>query len=279
MFFIFFYITLVEAWNVVGGYAGYTSFGHTAFLGLSAYTVATFTKYFGISPFLIVPLGGVFASLLAILVGASCLKMRGPYFALATLCIPPALQIVFLNLEQTGAATGIWLPLLPFGIFEERALFYEIMLAITVIALITVKRLEESKFGLGLMSIRQDENVAESLGVNTTILKIKAFVLSAFITGVVGGIYAIYITYIHPSTVFDIYMSIFIVVLAIFGGRGTWIGPAIGTPILVVINEILTSIIGAEIARMIFGCMLMVFIVALPEGLASLTKYLKFKKA
>jgi len=187
MFFIFFYITLVEAWNVVGGYAGYTSFGHTAFLGLSAYTVATFTKYFGISPFLIVPLGGVFASLLAILVGASCLKMRGPYFALATLCIPPALQIVFLNLEQTGAATGIWLPLLPFGIFEERALFYEMMLAITVIALITVKRLEESKFGLGLMSIRQDENVAESLGVNTTILKIKAFVLSAFITGVVGG--------------------------------------------------------------------------------------------
>lgn len=272
LFFIFFYITLGEAWNIIGGYAGYLSFGHSAFLGLGAYTVAILTKYVGVSPFVGVPLGGMLASFVATLIGAPCLKIRGPYFALATLCIPSAMQIVFLNLEQAGAATGMWLSLLPLSIFEERALFYEVMLIITVVVLIAVRRMEKSRFGLGLMSIRENEYVAESVGINTAILKIKAFVLSAFITGVVGGIYAIYMTYIHPSIVFDVYLSIFIVLLAVFGGRGIWYGPVISAPILVMISEILTSTIGAEIARIIFGCIFMVLIVAFPDGLASLVR-------
>lgn len=270
-FLIFLYITLVEAWIVIGGYAGYPSFGQTAFLGLGAYTVAVFTKYLGSSPFVFIPLGGIFASILAALIGYPCLKLRGPYFALVTLCVPLALQVAFLNFEYAGAATGIWLPLLPFDIFIERAIFYEVILVITVTVVLIVRKIEKSKFGLGLMAIRQNENAAESLGVNTAFLKLKAFVLSAFITGIAGGIYAIYMTYIHPSTVFDVYTSIFIVLLAIFSGR-TWKGPILGVPALVLINEILTFVIGAEIARMLFGCLLMVFIIFLPDGLVSLLK-------
>ena len=274
MFYILMYVALVESWNIIGGYAGYMSFGHVGFFGIGAYTTALLAIRYGLSPFYTCILGGLIAALFAAAVGYPCLKLRGPYFALVTLCIPYILKTVAMNVKWTGAAVGIWLPLPPHMIRVIMLRLYEAMLVIMAVVVFVARHIERSKMGLGLMAIREDEEVAESMGINTTSLKMKAFVISAFFTGIIGGIYAPYITYVHPATVFNPFVSILIVVMAIFGGRTTWLGPVVGAVVMTLVDQMLTMVLGAETARIAYGACLMVLIALMPEGLVpSLTKY------
>lgn len=270
-FILFTYIALACSWNIIGGYAGYLSFGHVAFFGIGAYTTALLLIRFGLSPFYTCLIGGILAAVFAGIVGYPVLRLKGPYFALATLCLALAVPVVVINLEATGSAVGLWMPLLPGDIFTNRALFYEIMLGLaSAIALITWW-IEKSKFGLGLSSIREDEDTAQTLGVNATVLKMIAFMLSAFLVGIVGGIYAYYRTYIHPATVFDIFISIIIVLMALLGGSRWWLGPVIGATILTIINEALTAFLGipGEVSRIIYGLLLVLVIMFMPNGVIS----------
>ncbi len=270
-FILFTYIALACSWNIIGGYAGYLSFGHAAFFGIGAYTTAMFLIDLGMSPFYTCLIGGLLAGVFAGIVGYPVLRLKGPYFALATLCLGLAVPVVVVNLEATGSAVGLWMPLLPVDIFTNRLLFYEVMLGLALAIVLLTRWIEKSKFGLGLSSIREDEDTAQTLGVNATLVKMIAFMLSAFLVGIVGGIYAYYRTYIHPTTVFDLHISISIVLMAIFGGSRWWLGPVIGATILTVISEILTAFLGipGEVSRIMYGLLLVLVIMFMPNGIMS----------
>jgi branched-chain amino acid transport system permease protein len=272
LFTLFMYAALACGWNVFGGYTGYMNFGHAAFFGIGAYTSALLLVKCGLSPFYTAILGGVLAAVLAAIISWPCLRLRGPYFVLVTFCLGLAVRVVVINLEFTGSSQGLWLKLLPGGIFAIRAIFYEIMLAIMLLTILIAIWIEKSKFGLGLRSIRQDEDSAETQGVNATQLKIWAFIISAFLAGIVGGIYAYYRSYIHPDFIFDVSISILVVLMSLLGGPYSWVGPIIGASIVVIINEFLTAYagVGAEISRIIYGLILVIVIMYLPNGLIGL---------
>lgn len=266
---LFMYAALASAWNIPGGYAGYLSFGHAAFFGLGAYTTALLLFYLEWSPFYTAALGGLVAGLFALLVGFPTLRLRGPYFSLVTLILALAVHIIILNAPLTKGAQGMFLPFPPVSIFANHVIFYEAMLVLMALSVLTLRWIEESKLGVGLAAIREDEQAAQTLGVNTTQLKLQALVLSAFLTGMIGGVYAYYRSYLHPSFVFDTLISINIVLMALFGGRLSWAGPLLGAVLLSVVNELLTIYVEAFVARIVFGLLLMVVILFLPNGLMS----------
>lgn len=272
LFSLFMYTALACGWNIFGGYTGYNNFGHAAFFGIGAYTSALLLLKWGLSPFYTCILGGLLAGICAVIIGYPCLRLRGPYFVLVTLCLGLSARLVVINVEFTGSSTGLYLPFLKVSMFANRVIFYEVMLALTWIVVLIAMGIERSKYGLGLRSIYQDEDSAETQGVDATRLKISAFALSAFLAGVAGGIYAYYRSYIHPDFIFDIGISVLVVLMALLGGPGTWIGPVLGACIVVVINEVLTAHadIGAEFARIIYGLLLVFVIMYLPHGLVGL---------
>ena len=274
LFSIFLYAALACGWNVFGGYTGYMNFGHAGFFGVGAYTSALLLLRLGLSPFYTSILGGALASVLAAIIGYPCLRLRGPYFVLVTFCLGLAARIVVINLEWTGSSTGLWLPFPKVSMFTNRVIFYETMLAIMVLTILVAIWIERSKFGLGLRSIFQDEDSAETQGVHAAKLKMAAFMVSAFLAGLAGGIYGYYRSYIHPDFIFDVSISVFVVLMALLGGRRSWMGPVIGAAILVVVNEFLTAYaaIGAEFSRIIYGLLLVIVIMYLPGGLIGIFK-------
>jgi branched-chain amino acid transport system permease protein len=278
LFSIFLYAALACGWNIFGGYTGYMNFGHAGFFGVGAYTSALLLLRLGLSPFYTSVLGGVLAGVLAAVIGYPCLRLRGPYFVLVTFCLGLAARIVVINVEWTGSSTGLWLPFLKVSMFVNRVIFYETMLAIMVLTILAAMWIERSKFGVGLRAIFQDEDSAETQGVNATKLKIAAFIVSAFLAGVAGSIYGYYRSYIHPDFIFDVSISVLVVLMALLGGRQSWVGPVIGASIVVAINEVLTAYvgIGAEFSRIIYGLLLVIVIMYLPNGLIGLSPHHSF---
>jgi branched-chain amino acid transport system permease protein len=268
-FIVFMYVALALSWNIIGGFTGYLSFGHAAFFGIGAYTTSLLLLNYGLSPFLTAIPAGLLAAIFALVVGYPCLRVKGPYFALVTLCLGLIVPIIVLNVEGTGRATGLWLPFLSADPFVDRAIFYVVMLGLALVLIFIVRRIEKSKFGIGLSCIREDEDVAKTIGINATRLKIQAFVLSAFFTGIIGGVFAYFRTYIHPVIVFDPYISIIIVQMALLGGRRSWMGPILGACIVTIVFELLMLYVGAEAARITFGLGLIGTILFLPNGIIS----------
>lgn len=269
IFKIFLYIILSESWNLIGGFTGYLSFGHVAFFGIGVYTSAILLQHWGITPFIGAILGGLLSAVVALIIGYPCLRLRGPYFAVVTLCFAFIVDLVVKNWFFLGGSEGIHLRLIPVDIQISRSIFYEIFLGLSILIIIFIRRIENAKFGLGLAAIREDEDVAQTLCINTSSLKIRAFILSAFFPGIAGGIYAYYISYIHPDIVFDISISILIVLMALFGGGSSWKGPLIGAIVLSIVNEILSLFIKPEFSRIIYGAMFMVVIIFMPDGIVS----------
>jgi branched-chain amino acid transport system permease protein len=270
LFSVFLYVTMATSWNFIGGYAGYLSFGHVAFFGIGAYSTAMMYKMLGLSAvgtvLSSVP-AGLIAAGVAVIVGYPCLRLRGPYFAVITLCFAFVVQLGVKNLDFLGGPDGLWLKSMDLPIEISRSIFYELMLVLMVITIGVSIHINRSRFGAGLKAIKEDEEVAQTMAVNAPFLKIKAFALSAFFPGVAGGIYAYYLTYIHPDIVFEVNMSILIVLMALFGGGGSWLGPVIGATSLTFINEGLSTFVKAELARIIYGSLFIVVIIFMPDGL------------
>ncbi|MDQ1240642.1 MAG: branched-chain amino acid transport system permease protein [Thermodesulfobacteriota bacterium] len=270
IFTVFMYVSLAASWNYIGGYAGYLSFGHVAFFGIGAYTTALVTKALSLSPIGTIfsaLLGGGVASLIAVIIGFPTLRLRGPYFAVITMCFAFVVQLLVQNLDVLGGADGLWMKTMDLPIEISRAVMYELMLILMVATTITSILLDKSKFGMGLRAIKEDEDVGQTMAINAPVLKIQAFALSAFFPGIAGGFYAYYLTYIHPDIVFNVNISILIVLMALFGGGGTWLGPILGATILTIVNEGLSTFMKAEIARIIYGCLFIVVIVFMPNGM------------
>ena len=222
------WVGLAVSWDVLAGYTGYLNFGHGAFFGIGAYVTALLMKLCAWPFFLALPAAGIAAGIVAIVAGIPTLRLKGAYFAIATWALARAIQQGALVMDITGGPDGMRLP--P---FLHPVFFYFLLL--TVVGIIFISYwflLERAPFGLKVKAIREDELGAMSLGLNPTWIKLQAFILSAVPTGVLGGIYAYWITYIDPASVLGDLVTDQAVVMAVFGGLGTLIGPAIGAIII-----------------------------------------------
>jgi branched-chain amino acid transport system permease protein len=275
LFTVFLYVTLASSWNFIGGFAGYLSFGHVAFFGIGAYVTALMMKGLNLSPLWTIlssiPAGGM-AALIAFIVGYPCLRLRGPYFAVITFCFAFVVELAVKNLDILGGPEGLWLKSMDLPIHVTRAILFEAMMVIMVFTIALGIWTSRSKFGAGLMAIKEDEEVAQTMAINSPKLKLQAFALSAFFPGMAGGVYAYYLTYIHPDIVFDVMISILIVLMALFGGGGTWLGPIIGAVVLTLVNEGLSTFVKAEFARIIYGCLFIGVIIFMPNGMMEFLK-------
>lgn len=264
---ILMYASLAVAWNLIGGFTGYLSFGHAAFFGLGGYTTGMLLVGAGLSPLLTAPVGGAVAAAFAAAAGYPCLRLRGPYFAVVTMILALAVRVVVLNVPWTGASEGLWMPLPPWEPIVARRIFYYAMLVVAGLVVALVRAIQVGRMGMGLEAIREDEDAAQSVGVAALGLKMRAFVISAALSGAAGGIYAYDRVFIHPDFMFDLHLSVLIVLMALLGGRLSWAGPVLGAVVVRLADEVLTVRVGTEAARIIFGLGLALVIIFLPDGL------------
>lgn len=277
MILIFIYITLVESWNLPGGFAGYISFGHVLFFGMGGYTTGVLINFLGISPIITFLAAGVVAALLALIFGVISLRLRGSYFAIATLALAVTGKFVITNIHALGGAEGMLLPMLPWSLDFEKIPFYYGTAGIAAVTILIMYKIRKSNLGFRLLAIREDENKAEAAGIDTTKHKVIAFIISAFFPGIVGGVHAYYIGYINPASNFSILYSANILVMAIFGGIGTIGGPIIGATFFVILSEILSYTIGGQYRLVLYGVILVLITIFLPHGVISLKERIRSK--
>jgi len=255
------------AWNLLGGYCGQVSFGHAAFFGVGAYTAGMLYSKLGISGWWGIPASVVVVALFALLLGYICLRLRGPYFALATLAIGVIMRIVAENLVGvTGGDLGI---MLRERTWVEKIWYYYVILLLAIAAFVAVKQVIRSKLGYYFVAIREDQDAAESLGIDTTLYKTIALVLSGVITGLAGAFYMNYMGYIDPKVVFALHdISIITIMVVMVGGAATSVGPIVGALIMVLLAELIRSIPKLGTAHhTLFGVLLIVIIIFLPNGI------------
>jgi branched-chain amino acid transport system permease protein len=258
------FATLAQAWNIISGFTGYPSFGNSVFYGLGTYGTAIAMVQLGL-PFAIgLVFGVVLAVLCALLIGIPILRLRGPYFGIATLGVSAAVAALISNLDIAGANIGLILPLT-----RADDMFYELSLALLVASVLCVAWIARSRFGMGLVAIREDEDAAASIGVNTMLYKIIALVLSAVFTALAGGIHAYWITFVDPGSAFDPTLNVQMIIMAMFGGAGTVFGPVVGAFVLSLAYEILASSISTA-AALLFGLIIVLAVIFMPRGLADL---------
>jgi len=264
------YITLAESWNILGGFTGYNSFGHGVFFGIGAYTSALLLRDYALSPFLTAPIAGLVGSIVALITAYPLLRLASIYFSLATFSMNWVFLLLTLLLPFTGGPEGIMLRSPPFNPFMTEIIFYEAMLIVALATIFTTYKIPRLKFGIGVISIRENEEAARVLGVPTTKLKLITYAISAFPPAVVGSLYAYFTLYIDPYTVFSFSITFAIIGTAYLGGIGTTLGPVIGAVIFVFLSENLRYVVGVayEGLHMIIFCSILILILLfMPEGI------------
>jgi branched-chain amino acid transport system permease protein len=271
---------LACSWNLICGYTGIFTFGHQAFFGLGAYVSALLSMKMNLSPWLGLPVGGIAAALVGLLIGLPCLRLRAaPYIAITTLAFAEIARIVCMNLVGlTRGEMGLWgIPAfpdltLPGGLeisFSggDRTGYYYVILIVFVISAALIGWLMRSYVGLAFRAIREEQDAAVSLGIDRTKYKLLAFIISSFLAGVAGSFYAHYILILTPSSVFSVGVMSEIIAVVLVGGLGTFWGPIIGAFSLTVLLEYLRAF--GEYRFMIYGAMLVATIMFMPKGVSS----------
>lgn len=270
------YGSLGAAWNLVGGFLGRVSFGHAVFLGLGAYTTLLLLQALHLSPWFGIPLGGVIAAIAAFIVGRPTLRLTGHYFAMATIAVLFVAQLLAVNFEWAGGATGVEAPIADsFGLllFRSKAPYYWIALVLALLTLWVTVVIVNSRTGYYWRAINGDEDAAHSLGVPVERYKMWAFVVSAALTGIWGGFYAIYIGFIDPDSAFSLTLSIQIVLVAILGGIGSLAGPWLGAALLIPLGEGMRVALGSSgsgVDLLLYGLAIILVSLFLPRGLITL---------
>ncbi len=259
---LFMWVTLAQSWNVVSGLTGYVSFGHVAFFGVGAYATGILVARQGWHWIAASLGGGMTAVVLALVIGYPCLRLRGPYFAIAMLGLNEVMRVVVSYFEGlTGGSLGLSLPTLRASV----ALYYAMGLAAVAVTAV-IYAIITSRFGLRLMTIREDEVAAEVVGVDTARYKLYAFLLSAFWPGVVGGFFARDQGYIDPTAVFPLLYTITMIVMVLFGGKGTVWGPVLGAASLFVLQELVWARF-LYLHQFLFGAIIVVVVLFMPRGI------------
>ena len=228
------------AWNIMGGYAGQVSLGQAAFYGLGAYTSTLLFTKLGLTPWIAIPVGGLVAVCISLLVGWSCFRLKGHYFAMATIAVAEIIQIIFTNWEYAGAAVGLNLPMEEGWktlIFSTKEPYYYLALGLLLLTLGVNYAIEKSFLGYYFRAIKDEPDAARSLGVNLSRYKQLAFAISSFFTALGGSLYAHKELYIDPGSVLHTGLSIKMALVSILGGVGTLFGPLLGAGVLTLIEE------------------------------------------
>ena len=269
---IFLLAVLGSSWNVMAGFAGYVSLGHSAYIGVGAYTAGILAARWDVSPFLVAPLGGVAAAVVAFVLGLATRRTRGPAFVIVSFATLELSGLVVRNWSSvTGGSQGFLMPLPSWDVRYYAWPFYYALFVLVLLTIAMSAWIRRSKFGLGLFAIRDDEEKAAGIGVVTSVYKSLAFMASAVPVGVAGAVYGYYLSFLSVSAMFDIVLSMQVVLAVLLGGKGTVWGPVLGAAIIVPLTEYTNTTIGGAdagaIRLLMYGGLLVAVVLLLPRGI------------
>jgi branched-chain amino acid transport system permease protein len=271
------FIVLATAWNILGGYCGYVNFGSAAFFALGAYSSVFMHKIFPVPVPVLILIGAVVSGVVGFGMGYLTLRLRGAFFAIATLALAVVLQTLVVNWDFVGGSRGAYIirpETLEFAGFEINYIEYlfVLMLILAVLALATARTIERSQLGFGFATIRDDEMAAEASGVPTLRLKLIATTLSGAFMGMAGAPFPYYIGYLQPSSTFGLEYAVNSIAMPMIGGTTSWIGPLVGTILLGSLQQIATVTISSAVNLLIVGILLVAFVIIAPNGLVGLVQ-------
>jgi branched-chain amino acid transport system permease protein len=267
------FIVLASAWNILGGYTGYVNFGTAAFFALGAYSTVFFHKFYPLPIPVLVAIGAAVSGLVGLGTGYLTLRLRGAFFAIATLALAVVLQTLVVNWNYVGGSRGAYV-IRP---AEEAVLhlpyiqyLFLVMLVLALAAVVIARTIERSKLGYGFATIRDDELAAEASGVPTLKLKLIATVISGALMGMAGAPFPYYIGYLQPASAFALEYAVNSIAMPMIGGTTTWLGPLIGAILLGTLQQIVTVTISSAVNLLIVGVLLVAFVIIAPNGLVGL---------
>lgn len=259
------FIILAYSWNLIGGYAGYTHFGQVCFFGLGGYTGALLVTKLGMAWYFAAPIAALVGVLLAVPLGMAMLRLKGPYFAIGMFGLARVLESFVLGFDSiTQGGTGLYLTPL-----SDLKPVYFTLVVLALVMMIATLRLDNSRLGLKLLAIREDEEAADALGVRTTRLKVGTFVVSAIAPAAVGALYATYLGFIDPPTAFSPVMELTTIAIVLLGGMGTVFGPLVGAVVLSVVNELLWARFPEGYLALV-GALILLAVLFMPRGIVNL---------
>ncbi len=268
------YVVLATAWNILGGYTGYTNFGTAAFFAFGAYSSVVLHKLTSAPVPVMILAAGAISGLLGFCMGYLTLRLKGVFFAIATLAMAIVAQTLIVNWDYVGGSRGIYIirpqhaPL--FGSYIQY--LYSLMLLLSWLAVAIARTIEHSRLGLGLAAIRDDEQAAEASGVPTLRLKLIATTLSGALMGMSGAPLPYYVTYLDPTSSFNLSYAVNAVAMPLIGGMTSWIGPLIGAVLLGTIQQVATVTISSALNLLIVGLLLIGFVIVAPNGIVGLVQ-------
>ena len=267
-------VVLATAWNILGGYAGYVNFGPPAFIGVGAYTAVVLFKAIG-APLVVQMLAGaVMGGLLGLAVGLLTLRLRGIFFAIATVAVVFIMETLVINWRYVGGATGLQLQrpevIAPFTTYTR--MLFVVISVMAVVAVAIARYVQDSWIGRGLRALRDSEEAAEANGVPTLKLKLFACVISGALLAAGGAPLPMYLSFVEPASTFNLSYTISALGGSIIGGMSHWLGPIIGAVLLGTLQQIVTVTISGEVNVLIVGVLLVLFVVLAPEGVLGLFK-------
>jgi len=279
MIMVLLYALMAQSWNVVAGLSGQISLGHAIFFGIGAYSATVLFVKFGLTPWVGLLVGMSLSALAAIAIGVPTLRLRGHYFAIATLLIGSSVQIIVQRWDWVGAASGLYVPInrtapwLYLQFHTSKAPYYYLALAATAAGYLIVWRLRRSRFGFRLQALRDEPDAAASLGIAVARHKVMAFMLSAMMMSVAGTFYAQYVLVLDPERLLSTEISIIVLLMTVLGGSGTLWGPALGAAILIPLSEysrIWFGGTGRSIDLVLYGILILLVCMWRPNGILSL---------
>lgn len=263
------YVVLASAWNILGGYTGYMNLGVSAFFALGAYTTVALDTAFKLPLPATIPAAAVIAGLVGIGMGYLTLRLKGIFFAIATLALAVVMETFVTNWDYVGGSAGAYL-LHPkrgpwFGSYIEY--LFLLMLIVAAVSIVVARAVERSWLGYGFIAIRDDETAAEAMGVPTLRLKLLATGLSGALMGMAGAPLPYYVSFLEPTSAFNLAYAINAIAMAMIGGTSTWIGPLVGAVLLATVQQVATVTISSEINLLVVGALLVGFVLLAPNGI------------
>ena len=268
------FIVLATAWNILGGYTGYVNFGSAAFFAMGAYSTVFFHKAFPMPIPILILIGGVVSGVVGFGMGYLTLRLRGAFFAIATLALAVVLQTLVVNWDYVGGSRGAYIirpnDIAWLGPYIQY--LFLLMLTLVVVSLTIARWIERSQLGYGFATIRDDELAAEASGVPTLKLKLVATTISGALMGMAGAPFPYYIGYLQPSSAFGLEYAVNSIAMPMIGGTTSWVGPLIGAILLGSLQQIATVTISSAVNLLIVGLMLVAFVIIAPNGLVGLVQ-------
>lgn len=280
MILILLYASMAQAWNIIGGYCGQVSFGHSVFFGIGAYGAGMAVVTYGATPWPGIIVGMIMAAIVAVIISYPCFKLSGHYFAIATFAIVEIFNRGFLVWDWVGGALGLDYPIIKEGLVnlmwhQSKTGYYYSALVIFVIIFGTVRWLEGHRFGYYMRAVREGQETAESLGVNSAAVKLTAMALSAAMAALCGAFFAQYNLRVDPPMVMSLDTSMKFVLITILGGAGTMLGPLLGASVLIPLQEYTRAFwggLGGGVDLIIFGVLIILMVVKQPDGMIGLIR-------